>query len=86
MVPWTLHDLRRTADPGMNELGIQPHIVEEVLNHVSTPRSSKAGIAGTYNRAQYWAETVDALNRWVEHIQALVAGKSTSVVPLRAGS
>jgi integrase len=83
VVPWTLHDLRRTADTGMNELGVQPHIVEAVLNHVATPRSSKAGIAGTYNRAQYWNEKVDALNRWAEHIAGLVKGKGRNVVPLR---
>jgi integrase len=84
LVPWTLHDLRRTADTGMNELGIQPHIVEAVLNHVATARSSKAGIAGTYNRAQYWAEKADALDRWAKHVEALVAGTTPKVVALSA--
>jgi integrase len=33
--PSTLHDLRRTATTGMADLGVQPHIIEEVWNHVS---------------------------------------------------
>src|SRR5262245_29524898 len=32
---WTLHDLRRTAATGMADLGVQPHVIEAVLNHVS---------------------------------------------------
>lgn len=33
---WTLHDLRRTMVTVMNEqLGIQPHVVEAVVNHTS---------------------------------------------------
>jgi integrase len=47
MAPWVVHDLRRTAATGMSGLGIQPHIVEAVLNHVS----GQAGVAGVYNRA-----------------------------------
>jgi integrase len=47
---WVHHDLRRSAATGMAEIGIQPHIIEAVLNHVS---GHKGGIAGIYNRAQY---------------------------------
>ena len=34
----------------MANIGIQPHIIEAVLNHVS---GHKAGVAGIYNRATY---------------------------------
>src|SRR5262249_44184762 len=44
--PWRLHALRRTAATGMAELGVLPHIVEAVLNHVS---GHKGGVAGVYN-------------------------------------
>jgi hypothetical protein len=40
---WTLHDLRRTVATGMADIGIQPHIIEAVLNHIS---GHKAGVAG----------------------------------------
>ncbi len=78
---WILHDLRRTAATGMAELGVDPHIVEAALNHVS---GAKAGVAGTYNRAAYAAQKKAALERWAAHIEGLVAGKRADVVDLRA--
>ena len=48
--PWRLHDLRRTAATRMGDLGVQPHVVEAVLNHIS---GTRAGVAGIYNRAAY---------------------------------
>jgi integrase len=82
IAPWRLHDLRRTAATGMAEIGIQPHIVEAVLNHIS---GAKAGVAGTYNRALYADEKRVALERWAAHIAALVEGKAAAnVVPMRA--
>jgi integrase len=33
--PWRLHDIRRTVATRMADLGVQPHVVEAVLNHVS---------------------------------------------------
>ena len=36
--PWTIHDLRRTVSTGMNELGVEPHIVEAVLRSHSERR------------------------------------------------
>jgi integrase len=51
------------------ELGIQPHIIEAVLNHLS---GHKGGIAGIYNRAQYGPEKAQALARWDRHIAGLV--------------
>ena len=41
---WTIHDLRRTTATGMADIGIAPHIIEAVLNHVS---GHKGGVAGT---------------------------------------
>jgi integrase len=78
--PWVLHDLRRSTATGMAELGIQPHVIEAVLNHVS---GHKGGIAGIYNRAQYSAEKVQALARWDEHIDAIVRGHRAVGTPMR---
>ena len=33
--PWRLHDIRRTVATGLADLGVQPHVIEAVLNHVS---------------------------------------------------
>jgi integrase len=76
---WTVHDLRRTVATRMAELGVQPHIIEAVLNHVS---GHKGGVAGIYNRATYDKEKREALNLWAEHVAALVEGRKAVVVPL----
>lgn len=68
---WRIHDLRRTAVTGMAELGVQPHIIEAVINHTS---GHKGGVAGVYNRASYDREKRAALNLWAEHVMALVEG------------
>jgi integrase len=71
--PWTTHDIRRTVATGMADIGIPPHIIEAVLNHVS---GHKGGVAGIYNRSSYAAEKAAALARWDEHVRsiALVPG------------
>jgi len=81
--PWRFHDLRRTCATGMAELGIAPHIIEAVLNHVS---GARAGVAGIYNRALHSSEKKAALERWAAHIQRLVAGQKGKVVKLRRGT
>ena len=64
----------------MAELGVQPHIIEAVLNHQS---GHKGGIAGIYNRASYEREKAAALAAWDAHVAALVEGRDSKVVPLR---
>ena len=77
---WTVHDLRRTVVTCMAELGVQPHIIEAVLNHVS---GHKSGVAGIYNRAIYDKEKREALNLWAEYVMTLVEGRKAVVVPMR---
>jgi integrase len=68
MPDWRLHDLRRTCATGMAELGVQPHIIEAVLNHVS---GHKAGVAGIYNPARYEGEMREALQRWADYLDKI---------------
>ena len=77
MLPWVIHDLRRTVATGMAEIGIQPHVIEAILNHVS---GHKSGVAGIYNRASYEAEKATALNLWAAHILALVERRESNIV------
>jgi integrase len=65
---WRLHDLRRTCATGMAELGVQPHVIESVLNHVS---GHKAGVAGIYNRSKLIEPMREALQRWADHVEAI---------------
>jgi integrase len=80
MSEWRLHDIRRTVATRMADIGIQPHVIEAVLNHVSGHR---AGVAGIYNRSLYAAEKRDSLVRWGNHVEALVSGQPARVVPLK---
>jgi len=66
---WTIHDLRRTATTVMvDQLGVFPHVVEAILNHISGHR---AGVAGVYNRARYANEMREALVRWAQYLANL---------------
>jgi hypothetical protein len=64
----------------MCEIGIEPHVVEAVLNHIS---GHKAGIAGIYNRASYKEPMRIALARWADHVESIVTGSARKVVPMR---
>jgi integrase len=66
---WTIHDIRRSVATGMADIGIQPHIIEQILNHQS---GHKGGVAGIYNRSSYAAEKAAALARWDRHIASTV--------------
>jgi hypothetical protein len=65
----------------MAELGIQPHIIEATLNHVSGHR---AGVAGIYNRATYQNEIRAALTLWADQVRAIVESGSRKVVSLHS--
>lgn len=71
LAPWRLHDLRRTVATRLGDLGVLPHVVEAILNHVS---GHKAGVAGVYNRSVYAPEKRAALEKWAEYISNLNIG------------
>ena len=68
--PWTLHDLRRTGATRMADSGVQPHIIEAVLNHIG---GHKGGVAGIYNRAAYEPEKRAALDTLANYIKTAIA-------------
>jgi integrase len=79
---WTPHDLRRTMSTLMNDrLGVLPHVVEAILNHVG---GAKGGVAGVYNKALYLRERAEALNQWADHVASIVQGGENKIIPLRA--
>ena len=65
----------------MAELGVQPHIIEAVLNHIS---GHKGGIHGVYNKATYAPEKRKALDQWAHHLKTIIAQKTgANVTPIR---
>jgi integrase len=66
MLPWTLHDLRRSLATHVAEQGIAPpHVIEMLLNHVS---GHKSGVAGVYDRSTHAVEKARAVQAWADHV------------------
>ncbi|HEX3912230.1 MAG TPA: integrase arm-type DNA-binding domain-containing protein [Steroidobacteraceae bacterium] len=65
---FTIHDLRRTARTHIGKLKVAPHIAEKCLNHKTK------GVAGTYDKHDYFDERRDALATWAEFVDACEAG------------
>ena len=58
---WTLHDLRRTFATNLAQLGVAPHVIERLLNHVT---GTISGVAAICNRAKYFDEMALAVQQW----------------------
>jgi integrase len=65
---FTIHDLRRTARTHLSALKVLPHVAEKCLNH-RTP-----GVAGTYDRHDYYEERRDALTKWATFLDGCEKG------------
>jgi integrase len=63
---WTLHDIRRTFATRLAELGVAPHVIERILNHIT---GSLSPIARVYNRATFMAEMRTAIDTWETHLR-----------------
>ncbi|QXD00425.1 tyrosine-type recombinase/integrase [Klebsiella sp. PL-2018] len=74
--PWTLHDLRRTFATTLNNMGIAPHVVEQLLGH------TLGGVMAVYNRSQYLPEKLDALNKWIDRL-TLISENHENVVLMK---
>jgi integrase len=81
VAPWRIHDLRRSFSTHAHGIGVQPHVIEAILNHIS---GHKAGVAGRYNQADYKPEKRAGLERWADQLLAWVEGRESNVTPLRA--
>jgi len=77
--PFVIHDIRRTVATKMADLGVQPHIIETILNHRG---GHKRGPAGIYNRSSYDREVRAALALWADHIRTLVEGGERKILVL----
>jgi integrase len=74
---WQLRDIRRSAATRMADISVQPHIIEQILNHQS---GHKAGPAGIYNRSSYEREVRAALALWEDHVRTIVEGGERKVI------
>jgi integrase len=76
---WVLHDLRRSVATHMGHMGIQPHVIEEVLNHFR---------ANVYNKSKLEAPKRQAIEAWGDYLMAHIEGRALApadkVVQFRA--
>jgi integrase len=79
IMPWRLHDLRRTFVTGLGNLGIRPDVIELCVNHVS---GTRGGVAGIYNKAMLLLERWEAFERWALHVAGIVEQRPPNVTKL----
>jgi integrase len=63
---WRFHDLRRSFASGCARIGIDPFIIERMLNHKIT------GIAGIYQRHTFGPQMKAAWEKWGTHVSKIV--------------
>jgi len=81
LVPWRMHDIRRTVATGLQRLGVRFEVTEAVLNNASG--RSRSGVAAVYQRHDWATEKREALDAWARHIQAILyPPETTNVVPM----
>jgi integrase len=65
------HDLRRSCASGMAKLGVDLHIIERCLNHVS---GSFGGIVSVYQKHRFEDGMRRAMDAWAGHVERLISG------------
>jgi integrase len=73
---WTLHDIRRTLSTRLHDLGVAPHVVEQILNH----QGHRGQVGGTYNKSFYEREVRGALALWEDRVRSIVEGGERKVL------
>jgi integrase len=72
LIQFGFHDLRRSCASGMARLGVDLHVIERSLNHVS---GSFGGIVGVYQRHSFEEGMRRAMDVWAAHVDAIVSGR-----------
>jgi integrase len=71
-IDFEVRDIRRTVASGMTELGVDPEIVDRVLNH-AIPSESR--VTKVYQPNLMWAklrEKRDGLEEWARHLEEVI--------------
>ena len=65
-----VHDLRRTVATGMASLGINPHTISLVLDHISVTKGTVTG--AVYVKYSFDREKREALDSWSAHLEQVI--------------
>ncbi|MFA0143753.1 tyrosine-type recombinase/integrase [Vibrio kanaloae] len=71
---WTFHDLRRTFATLLNDMQIEPYVVEQLLGH------SLGGVMKIYNRSQHIEKKKAALDIWVSKLNDTMQGSNVRAI------
>ncbi len=77
---WCFHDFRRCIASGLQKMGVALQVTECILGHTA---GSRAGVVGIYSRYGYLKEQRDALEKWSQHVLALVEGRDETVTVVK---
>jgi integrase len=80
LVPWRIHDLRRSGVSVLARLGFDSIVVDKLLAHQP---AKLLGVAAIYQRHDFARERGAALDAWAAHVTGTLA---ENVVPLRGAS
>jgi len=72
LVPWRLHDLRRSGASTLARLGFDTIAIDKLLAHQPT---KLRGVAAIYQRYDFAEERARALDAWAEHVLTNKAGQ-----------
>jgi integrase len=70
----TVHGFRAMASTALNEMGFRPDVIERQLAH-----QEQNAVRAAYNRADYLTERRAMMNRWADHLDALVGNNVVSL-------
>ena len=65
-----VHDLRRTVATGMASLGVNPHTISLVLDHISATKGTVTG--AVYVKYSFDREKRQALEQWAMYLADIV--------------
>jgi integrase len=71
LVPWRLHDMRRTGVSRLAAMGFDSIVADKLLAH--KPAKLK-GVASVYQRHDFAAERRSALEAWAAHVTGVPSG------------
>jgi integrase len=77
LVPWRIHDLRRSGVSTLARLGFDSIVVDKILAHAP---AKLLGVAAVYQRHEFTRERAAALDAWAAHITRTA---NENVIPLR---
>lgn len=79
LIPWRLHDLRRSGVSTLARLGFDSIVADKILAHQP---AKLLGVAAVYQRHDFARERATALDAWAVHVLGIEAN---NIVRLRAG-